>query len=776
MGYRVTAADNFATLPRGPQDLEAQTHLKKPTQRGQRFLQIGFQSFTSQPHQLWLYGVTRRGKGLAANTDLPLLEKELDKLRANIKATDQPKAFPVAELRSRRLTLSYTSVDRCTKVLRSLGYNVVKPGESKTKTPGMLKPEELPMVMAVPAASGSETSLVGNKQYTVGGSGGNRNIAELKKTVGAPTTQLLVFYNPNQPQQYARLHEVVRNSIDVPARQIMIEAMVLELSETTLEKLGVNWKLQNPLGGELDNISDLQFGKLPNFTGDEEKTFQLNIDGISNHWRAELEALVRDGRARILSRPSVLTLNNRQAFIRVGEDIPIATSVRGSNRSDLISFDFEYIPVGISLNVRPRVSAEDKKISMQINGDVSATVPGEDLIIRDEDGDVAASAPRLSQRRVQTYARVANNTPFIIGGLISEDNTVQTDKVPLLGDIPIAGALFRDKEVNQLKREVIIVLTPYVLPRDQIVGRNLPKDEDAFDSFGNELFRDAYRIRAEDVFDLSFLTENKHLQRMQALADKAINRNYDLRERYPFSQFVDGRIPGERILVYRQMYEVIKRKGLADELSLGKIIFFEANPRAPSNFSVAFLKPWLRDLVKNRGLGELEPEQSPMAVISDSGKAVALTYKDRGQSQKAGDILSQPVPEVELIDCPSDAAWSEKLWSLNQPTEAGQKRYTIILRNESDLMRLKRAVVLKRTVQLNGQRKSLTLDNFSVGRQLLLPEVNPEKVRLVDADVANYFFLTEQYYPALQKQLRQASEALRRSLRKLNVRLPESSP
>jgi subfamily B ATP-binding cassette protein MsbA len=771
MGYRIVRNQSFAALPRGPESLEQRTHLHKPTPGGVRLLQLGYQPFTSQPDQLWLYAVLRTDKGVKVNPDLALLEKRLQELQANNKQQDgQAQPIDVASLRSRKLTLSYTSVDRCVKVLSSLGYNVVRAGEGKTPAAAKVKPANLPLILAMPAVENNATGLVGNKKYTVGGEGGARNIAQLNDTVGVATTQLLVFYQPNQPEQYAELRGVVRQSVDVPARQIMIEAMVLELSESTLDKLGVEWKLQPPLNNDLDNISNLRFGQIPNFTGGEAPTFDISIEGISNHWRAQLQALVRENRARVLSRPSVLTLNNRQAFIRVGEDIPIATSAKGTGRGDLISFNFEYIPVGISLNVRPRVSAQGEQISMQINGDVSATVPGEDLVIRDNEGDVAASAPRLSQRRVQTYARVANNTPFIIGGLISEDKTREENKVPLLGDIPVAGALFRNTEIDTLKREVIIVLTPYVLPKNQVVGRNLPKDEDAFDSFGNELFRDAYRIRAEDVFDLSFLTENEHVQRMQDLTERVVGRNYDLRDEYPFSKFVDGRIPGERILVYRQMYEVVKRKDLSDKLKTDKIIFFEKNQQAQSNFSVAFIEPWLRELAEARDWPEA---RTPIQSVKQAGKAIALIYTDRRRSNRADDILRQPVPEVRVIDCPSDAVWSEKLWQLNQPNEQGQDRFTILLRDQADLNRLKRALVLKRTVQLNGQRKSLTLDNFSIGRQLLLPAVKPEKVHLIDADAANYFFLTEQYYPALQKNLRQASEALRQELRNRQVPIPE---
>jgi subfamily B ATP-binding cassette protein MsbA len=761
-GYRNTAGELEAGLPATPSALRDHQQLMKQTEAGTKLLEVGFKTFTSQPTHVWLYGLIVKPSGQRViNPDVQALAKRLEQARQSQK--QEKKQRDLTDLATRKLSLSYIGVSNCTQMLQRLGYNV-----AEGKQPA--KMQNLPIVMPIPAAKNA--GIVGNTKYgdpANRGRKGNSVEANLPNTAGAPMTKMLVFYDPARPEQFGRLRELVRDKIDVPARQIVIEAMVLEISETTLEKLGVEWELQSPFSNHstLDSISNLRFGQLPSFDSSQSPSFDITIDGISNHWRAQLQALIRDGEARVLSRPSVLTLNNRQAYIRVGEDIPVARSASGLRSGDKLQFDFQYIPVGISLNVRPRVSAGGDMISMQVNGDVSAEVPGEDLVIFDQRGNELARAPRLSQRQVQTYTRIANNTPFIIGGLVSEDKTQETDKVPILGDIPVAGALFRDRTINALKREVIIVLTPYVLPEDQIVGRNLPKDEDAFDSFGNELFRDAYRIRSEDVFDLSFLTQSEHIQRLQASADKVINDNYDLRDQYPFDEFADGGIPGEQILVYRQMYEVVKRKALAKRIPDSKLIFFDEDEDAASGFSVEFLKPFLKE--EGKQLSEDLLKKQGLKAFRSEDKALALIFTDARRSRDTEDILSQPVPELRVVECADGGEWSRKLWQLNQPTEEGQQRYTILLRDADDLLRLRRAVVLKRTVQLNSSRRSLTLDNFSVGRQLLLPEVTPDKVHLIDAEVAEYFYLTEQYYPALQKRVRDASKALRRALDKRHM-------
>ena len=93
-------------------------------------------------------------------------------------------------------------------------------------------------------------------------------------------------------------------------------------------------------------------------------------------------------------------------------------------------------------------------------------VSGKDANVLGKDDVVLATAPTLSIREVKTYARIANETPFIVGGLIAKDSEENLQKVPLLGDLPLLGKLFQSKTETGQKREVIIVITPSVLPED----------------------------------------------------------------------------------------------------------------------------------------------------------------------------------------------------------------------------------------------------------------------------------------------------------------------
>ena len=771
LGYRVADSKEAAALPAAPKGLDALVTLSRTDARGLHLLQLGSQSYVSQPGRVWLIGQTVQGGKVSANSDI---EKITAMIQSAAKShSEAAKSVGPTDLKTARIELSYIEADRCLAVLKSLGIQTIeykKGGEgvgraSLIEPTGQVDSANLPAVMLVPGPDG--VGLVGGEtKFGDSGKIDNRSLSVAtdlpNMTSASPMMHLLVFYHPHRPEQYADVLNLIRRSIDIASGQIVIEAMVLEISETGLKQLGVEWELETPFTSTstLDGLEDVSLGRFPSITGGP--TLDVSIGDINNHWRAQIKALVTNRQAEILSRPSVLTLDNRQASIRVGEDIPVANSVQGTGGGDKIAFSFSYIPVGILLNVRPRISSDGEDVSMQIDAIVSAQVPGEDLIIVDNDGDELARAPRIASRRVQTQTRIANNTPFIIGGLVSKDTVNLEEKVPFLGDLPIIGNAFKSTSNDKLKREVIIVITPYVLPKDQIVGRNTPEDEDAFDSFDNELFRDAYRIRAEDVFDLRFLFENLQVQKMLDLAGQVLRHRPDYAGMYPFDRFAQERIPGERILVYRMMYEVIKRRGIDEQANPSQMIFFKGAPDMPAGFEVEFIEEYLA--------GWLGVEKPDFWVDEDwlfdeiGDQAVAITFTERAFNG-AIDAPTQPVPEIKLVDCPDRDAWGTKLWELNQPDRQGRRRFSILLKDGRDIARLRRAVVVKQTVTLNATQQSLRLRNFTQGRLLLMPTIKDDQVFLIDEDVAQYFFYTEHYYPALQNELQRDMEALSGILR-----------
>ena len=641
-------------------------------------------------------------------------------------------------MKSERIRLSYVDPSRCAQLLNFYGINIGDP-----KKP--IDPTQLPVVVAVPETVFHETIPDHEKVFP--------------QTETDPINELLLFFDAAAPEKAGRVRRIIQEQIDLPARKIMIEAMVLEISSQALDQLGVEWDFNS--GGEgisdnnfiqdkLDGTNDsLVLGKIA-YPAAGSAQLDATITNVFREFNVRLQALVEDGSAQVLSRPSVLTLDNRMAFINVSERIPIANT---KFVKDYVSaVDFRDVVAGIQLAVRPRINRDGTEVSLQINAAVSARVPGKDEKVLGKDSIVLATAPTLSIREVKTYARIANDTPFIVGGLIAKDSEQTIRKVPLLGDIPFLGALFRSKNETGQKREVIIVITPSVLPEDSPVHAGMPKDDDLFDQFGHRLFRDAYRIRAEDTFDLRYLTENKGLQQLQSAVDRVVTDHPQLSTEYPYEKFAHDAVPGEGALVRRQIYEVLKRQQASDVLDVEKLIFFEKSKDRGDGIKVRFLAEYLRDV-------------APFVLAKkQSGKAFGLCFRMHRNSLEINELLHEPVPEIKIVDCPDDQAWRSLLLESNKRTPGTAAKQVIFLRNLGDLNRLKNAILMKKIISLNASDYILKLKNFTRGRLLRMPTVREDDVELIDADVATCYYHSELYYSVLEESLESDYAALKKVL------------
>lgn len=778
-GYMPALSTVADALPLPPQGIRGERILARSDRGGTHVLRFGFQSFVSQPPQFWVLGVIVSNTGaFAVNPDLAGIEPAVAKMLTGL--DEMRKGLSVRDLEKRLIQLSYVDAETALSMLSNMGVttiNTIPPVDAKgnkgkpESVPAQVEFAKLPYVVTVPDPEKGDTGLVGQATKV---SSGPMGVSLTPGTAGAmtnnpvagPMTQLMVIFHPAHPEQFSDVRRLLDSFIDRPARQIFIEGMVLEISETGLKELGIDWQLLSSIGDPA--LSATSMGTLS--PGTATSTLDLKVDNVSKlhdifkdgfleNWSATITALLREGKAEILSRPSVLTLNNRQATIRVGQDIPIVTSTEGiSQHSNKFKFEFKYLATGILLNIRPRINEAGTEVSMLIDTIVSAEVPGEELVIRSssDPDQILAEAPTISTRRVQTYGRIRNNTPFIIGGLVARDKTSTEDKVPLLGDIPWVGLAFRSTKIESLKREVIIVLTPYILPEEKLIPRSLPKDEDLFDSFGHELFRDSYRIRAEDVFDLTFLLENPRIVAYRNCAREVVDKNFRIGGIEPFRTFVRDQVPGEDILVTRMIYEVIKRLNLADRVLASRLIYLR-HQQAGGGYDAEFLASFLAEQTKSK---------SEFKSLGD--KALAITFTDDPQAMN-GVMDNDSVPEVSLVDCPDRETWGTLLWELNQSTPDGQQRYTVLIQDESDLLRLRRAQALKKIIVLNGGTSQMRLRNFSVGKVLLMPELRADQTHLIDAASAKFFFHTELYYAATLQEIEEQLELLDTLLRRPDI-------
>ncbi|MDA8990441.1 hypothetical protein N9H45_02785 [Opitutales bacterium] len=652
------------------------------------------------------------------------------------KTLDAQKENEEIVISSERLRLSYVDPGRCIELLKLYGVSIGNSNQA-------VDPKKLPVVVSMPETKYHETIPDHTKVFP--------------KTETDPINEILLFYNEQKPEETGRVRRIIREQIDLPARKIMIEAMVLEISSQALDELGVQWDFNsdqassgNFINQKLDGASDsLVVGRI---TAPVTTAAQLDatVTNVFSEFDIRLQALVEKGSAQILSRPSVLTLDNRMAYINVSEKIPVANT---KFVKDYVSaVDFREITAGIELAVRPRVNEDGTEVSLQINASVSSPVPGKDQIVKGMNNIELARSPTLSIREVKTYARIANDTPFIVGGLIAKDSEQTIKQVPILGDIPILGNLFRSKTETGLKREVIIVITPSVLPEDTPVHAGMPKDEDAFDRFGHRLFRDAYRIRSEDTFDLRYLTENQSLQKLQKVADRIVQDHSKYRNIYPYNKFSSSSVPGEDALVRRQIYEVLKRQKASEVLDSEKLIFFKSDDKIGSGFNVQFLSEYLE-------------KEAPFVYTEDGdGRAVGLCFRLTRTSTQAEELLREPVPEVMIVNCPDEDTWRKLLLESNAQKNGETEKQVIFIRHRKDLERLKTAILMKKIISLNAADYILKLKNFTRGRLLRMPTIREEDVELIDADVATCFYHSELYYSALRESLQKDFVAFRQAL------------
>ena len=743
-GYSNSSNVLDGVLPTPPDGVIEHLSIAKKIDGTTYIIRMGYKLYVSQPPHIWCEGVQIIENSILHNTDIESLQKFVEDSITSLETTRA--SLTIGDLGSEVVQLSYIDAPTAIEILRGYGVSTYN---TPSEIPNDIEWKQLPYVVLIPEPSVEHTGLVGGSSVSGGAFGMSMvpsTASQLaNNTIASPTTQLIVFFDKAHPEHFSEINTLLDEYIDRPARQIFIEGMVLEINEDGLKDLGIDWNLSNiPNGITSINAGVANANALP--AADNLSAVLAGIDlsrpfSNASDWLLgmNLRALIQDGHAEILSRPSVLTLNNRQSTIRVGQDIPIATSTSGITNADTLSFNFTYLPTGIMLNVRPRISEDGEEVSMLIDTIVSSTVPGADLQIRDANNTLLASAPTISSRRVQTYGRIPNDTPFIIGGLVNKEHHKVVDKVPLLGDIPFIGDLFKSEYNSSSRTEVIIVLTPHVLPENGRALSAMPKDDPRFDSVGNDLFRDSYRIREDDVFDLAFIENNEQLQVYSDAAEKLLNSDYTYRNNPAISSFANGHFPGESILVTRMVYEIIKHLEIAQSIPASRLAFFKKEQA--NGMGVEFI-----DQVLANAIGMLDAN----AFFADGvNKAITITFED-----------GIAIPYVQTVRCENEKQWKDLLLALNKDTPSGSKRSSIVIHNAEDLMRLRRAVALKDVVKLNNGSEALALNQFHVGQYILIPDEDPKQVHIIDAEIAQYFYHTEHYYAATLGAIKEAIDSI----------------
>ena len=670
---------------------------------------------------------------------------------SNFNPTSSDNAKSLRDLDYEVVKLSYIQTDRALAILKTMGYTVVEyragkgeiSGENNftpvfsNKVDNLNAPGVLPVIIKIPDTQTislveKSTSKASSKKSALGVDLGGVTLNNT--TSGEPMQRLLVGYKSSDMRPLAQLLDLIANKIDVPASQVAIEALVIELNRDDLNELGVDFSGAG--SGFTANFPPPQSGSISPFTVVLDRT----LLGSGANFRANIDALVSKKLATIKSKPSALVLDGRQTRIQVGQQIPIVKTI-----TDQIAKtrSVDYVPVGIVLNVRPRISEDGSSVTIQVETIISET---EERIGATGGGDVE-SAPIINNRKVQSFVRVANNTPFIIGGLINEKSTDNEGGVPLLGTLPFIKNFFSVSGTKKVRREGIVVITPHIIKEaeDQF-SRVIPQDSPLFDQDNNKSFPNSYRVRQGDIFDLSFIDESPVYQDIIKEVYKRADQDKTLAQKDPYKSILEGKIPGESVLVKKMLLDIISKMNYVDYVDPERIIYFASSDKDPAGFEVELLSGAIKKIQTNQ--------------------AMKLTYSVIGKATLSKPFV-QPTATVDYIALKD--SYKNELVKYNKiGNTPSEDQFTILMSPKIPKYerRLYEVLILKKLLKMNPDL-DLTLKYFKPGIEILFPsrDVLETTNFVVDRDAARLFYEVNLYYAAFGQEFNRGTAEIGRLIK-----------
>jgi general secretion pathway protein D len=293
----------------------------------------------------------------------------------------------------------------------------------------------------------STTGGMGSRQYF-----NNTMLGDALIEFDTETRSVIVIADEETNLQISELIK----ELDKPKSQVLIKVAFIELTHNNNSDMGIDAIFNGSIGGGEGNT--LTAGSAFNLGGSG-GLVQLNYDDVS----LEMNALEEEGRIEILSRPSILTRNNREALISVGSLVPFMQVGSVNSVTGVPIPQYEYEPIGISLRVTPYITPHGL-VELSLFPEISETT-AEKIEVSE-----GLNLPVFATRSAQTVVVTPNGKTVIIGGLMQDNKVVTERKVPFLGDIPILGSLFKHKELKDTKTELLIFLTPFIVanPNDLV--------------------------------------------------------------------------------------------------------------------------------------------------------------------------------------------------------------------------------------------------------------------------------------------------------------------
>jgi general secretion pathway protein D len=378
-------------------------------------------------------------------------------------ADERTNSILIAGAKSGRLRMRTLVTHLDTPLTKDGGTSVVYLRYAKAK-------DLVPILSGVAATLNNESPPTAPKAGEAGGAaGGNATIQAHEET-----NSLVISASP---AVFRALEGVVRQ-LDVRRAQVLIEAIIAEVSDESAREIGVQWfgapkDGKGVIGGSLFSGANGEPNMLSTVTNVGRNGFALGnglslgyLDGTVSIGGQEIlnlgvlaRALQGDGRSNVLSTPSVLTLDNQEAVIKVVQEVPFKTgqytnasgTTAGNNQLNPFQ-TIERKDVGLTLKVTPHVNEGDS-VRLDLHQEVSSIAPS-----------VAGAVDLITKKsELSTSVLVADDSTLVLGGLVDQSAKDNNQKVPGLGSIPVLGNLFRYRSNNVTKRDLMVFLHPKIL-------------------------------------------------------------------------------------------------------------------------------------------------------------------------------------------------------------------------------------------------------------------------------------------------------------------------
>jgi general secretion pathway protein D len=279
-------------------------------------------------------------------------------------------------------------------------------------------------------------------------------------------------------RNYLAISETLKR-LDIPTKQVLIEVLIAEVTLTDSSQFGIEWMLKGPISIEGKRVTSLSGFTTGTQAGTIEPVIDATTGQVGNiittpasgtvfasiinpgRYGAILNAFASVGKLNVLANPNILAMDNKEAKIEIGDEIPIATgfqqqpatSLAGTN-SFVAAGQIQYRTTGIILTVTPHIT-EKNMVKLKIAQEISSR--GADVTL------AGVTSPSFSKRKAETIGAVQQGHTLIIGGLISEHKNNAREGIPLLSSIPIIGPLFGVNTEEIRKTELVIMVTPHVI-------------------------------------------------------------------------------------------------------------------------------------------------------------------------------------------------------------------------------------------------------------------------------------------------------------------------